>query len=65
MQYWTTFTPSCTWSLKASPNICPMIRGLGTFGHIISNYIRDLVLNPLLLFHHVVQIPKYLFFELR
>jgi hypothetical protein len=52
-------------SLKASPNIYLMIRGLGIFGPIISKLVRELTFNPLLLFHHVVHIPKYSLFELR
>jgi hypothetical protein len=76
VQYWTTFTPSCTcplnhvklklswlvgeiWSLKTSPNIYLMIHGFNTFGPIISNLVHELTLNPLLLFHHVMHIPKY------
>jgi hypothetical protein len=51
--------------LKVSPNIYPMIHGLDIFEPIISKSIRELTLNPLLLLHHVVHIPKYSFFELR
>jgi hypothetical protein len=35
------------------------------FGPIISKLERELTLNPLLLLHHVVHIPKYSLFELR
>jgi hypothetical protein len=58
MQYWMTFTLLCE-NIEASFNICPMIHGLGIFGPIISKLVRELTLNPLLLFHHVVHIPKY------
>jgi hypothetical protein len=51
--------------LKTSPNICPVIRGLDTFGPIVANLVCELTFNPLLLFHHVVHIPKYPLFELR
>ncbi len=51
--------------LKASPNIYLMIHGLGIFGTIISKLICELTFNPLLLFHHVVHLPKYSLFELR
>jgi hypothetical protein len=47
------------WSLKTSPNIYLMIHGFNTFGPIISNLVHELTLNPLLLFHHVMDIPKY------
>ncbi len=52
-------------SLKTSPNICPVIHGLNTFGPIISKLIHEEILNPLLLFHHVVHIPKYSLLKLR
>jgi hypothetical protein len=52
------------WSLKDSPNICLVTHGLGTFGPIISNLEHGLTFNPFL-FHHVVHIEKYSFFELR
>jgi len=52
-------------SLKASPNICMVIHGFGTFEPIISKLIQEETLNPLLLFHHVVHIPKYSLLELR
>ncbi len=51
--------------LKASPNICPMIHGVGTFGPIIFKLVHELAFNPLLLSHHVVHIPKYSLFELK
>jgi hypothetical protein len=51
--------------LKASPNICMVIHGFGTFEPIISKLIHEETLNPLLLFHHVVHIPKYSLLELR
>jgi len=54
-----------TKSLKVSPNIYLVIHGLDILGPIISKLVRELILNPLLLFHHVVHIPKYSFFELR
>jgi hypothetical protein len=46
-------------------NICLVIHGLGILGPIISKLVRELTLNPLLLFHHVMHIPKYSLFELR
>jgi hypothetical protein len=58
-------THEITRSLKASPNICLVIHGLGTFGLIISKLECELTFNPLLLFHHVVHIPKYSLVELR
>jgi hypothetical protein len=51
-------------SLKVSPNICLMIHGLNTFGPISSKLVHELILNPLLLFHHVVHIQKYSLLEL-
>ncbi len=54
-----------TKSLKASPNIYPVIHGLDIFGRIIPKLVYELTLNPLLLLHHVVHIPKYSIFELR
>jgi hypothetical protein len=42
-----------------------MIHGLDIFGPIISKLVRELTFNPLLLFHHVMHIPKYSLFELR
>jgi hypothetical protein len=35
------------------------------FWTYISKLIRELTLNPLLLLHHVMHIPKYSLFELR
>jgi len=61
----TFMTCGKTRSLKVSPNICPMIHGLSTFGPIISKLVCELILNPLLLFHHVVHIPKYSLLELK
>jgi hypothetical protein len=64
-----TFKPSQVMgeirSLKAWPNIWLVIHALGTFGLIIFNLVCDLIFNPLLLFHHVVCIPKYPFLKLR
>jgi hypothetical protein len=54
-----------TRSLKASPKIYPMIHGFDIFGPVISKSVCELTLNPLLLLHHVVHIPKYSLFELR
>jgi hypothetical protein len=54
-----------TRSLKASPNIYSVIHGLNSFGPIISKLVHELTLNPLLLFHHVVHVPKYSLFELK
>jgi hypothetical protein len=54
-----------TKSLKVSPNICLAIHGFGTFGLVIFKLVHKLIFNPLLLFHHVVHIPKYSFFELK
>ncbi len=54
-----------TKTLKTSPNIYPMIHGLDNFKPIISKLVHELILNPLLLFHHVVHIPKYSLFELK
>ncbi len=51
-------------NIETSLNICPMIHGLDTFGPIISKLVQELTFNPLLLFHHVVHIPKYSFLEL-
>jgi hypothetical protein len=63
MQYWMTFTLSCEY-IEVSFNICRMIHGLGIFGPIISKLVCELTFNPLLLFHHVVHIPKYSLLEL-
>jgi hypothetical protein len=54
-----------TRSLKASPKIYPMIHGFDIFGPVISKSVCELTLNPLLLLHHVVHIPKCSLFELR
>jgi hypothetical protein len=54
-----------TKSLKTSPNIYSVIHGLNIFGPIISKLVHEETLDPLLLFHHVVHIPKYSFLELR
>jgi hypothetical protein len=54
-----------TKSLKVSPNIYLMIHGLDIFGPIISKLVRELTLNPLLLFYHVMHIPKYSIFKLK
>jgi hypothetical protein len=54
-----------TKSLKVSPNIYPIFHGLDIFGPIISKLVRELTLNPLLLLHYVVNIPKYALFEWR
>ncbi len=54
-----------TKSLKASSNIYSVIHWLDIFGPIISKLVHELTLNPLLLLHHVVHIPKYSLFELR
>jgi hypothetical protein len=51
--------------LKVSPNICTVIHGFGIFGPIISKLVGELTLDPSLLFHHVVHIPKYSLLELR
>jgi hypothetical protein len=51
--------------MKTSPNICLVIHGFNTFGPIIFKLVRELTLNPLLLFHHVVHISKYGLLELR
>ncbi len=42
----------------------PMIHGLDTFKPIIFKLVCELILNPLLLFHHVVHIAKYSLLEL-
>jgi hypothetical protein len=52
-------------SLKTSPNIFLVIHGFDIFGPIISKLVCELIFNPLLLFHHVVHVPKYSLFELR
>jgi hypothetical protein len=54
-----------TFSLKISPNIYPMIHGFNIFGPIISKLVCELIVNPLLLLHHVVHIPKYSLFEIK
>jgi hypothetical protein len=41
-----------------------MIHGLDTFKLIIFKLVCELTLNPLLLFHHVMHIPKYSLLEL-
>jgi hypothetical protein len=38
-----------------------MVHGFDIFGLIIFNLVHELTFNPLLLFHHVVHIPKYYF----
>jgi hypothetical protein len=67
--HWTRWKHSWlvgeTRSLKASPNIYLVIHGFNIFGPIISNMVHELTLNPLLVFHHVMHIPKYSLFELR
>jgi hypothetical protein len=42
-----------------------VIHGFDIFGPIISNVVHELTFNPLLVFHHVMHIPKYPLFELR
>jgi hypothetical protein len=49
----TFMTHGRTKSLKTSPNICLVIHGFGIFGPIISKLVRELTINPLLLFHHL------------
>jgi hypothetical protein len=51
--------------IKTSPDICSVIHGFSISRPIISKLVHALTFNPLLLFHHVVHIPKYSFFELR
>ncbi len=50
--------------IKSFTRHLPMIHGLDTFKPIIFKLVCELTLNPLLLFHHVVHIPKYSLLEL-
>jgi len=49
--------------IKSFTQHYPMIHGFDIFGPIISKLVCELTINPLLLLHHVVHIPKYSFFE--
>jgi hypothetical protein len=42
-----------------------VIHGLGIFGPVIFNLVHELTFNSLLLFHHIVHIPKYPLLEIK